>query len=233
MKTVLIDLDGTLLPIDMNEFLQEYLRLIGRYCSSLAEPQVFVKKLLDATGMMLRNNGGQTNEEVFMEHFLSALGKKREEVYPLLESFYTIEFPKLQKCVKKAASSRLVVEELAKRGWQLVLATNPLFPRQAIVERMRWAGVEDYPWLHISSYENSRSCKPNPLYYQEIIERLGLEPESCWMIGNDMEEDLVAATLGMKTYLVTDFLIQRDNVPYVPHGQGTLEDFLSFVRKEF
>jgi len=209
LKTVLFDLDGTLLQVDINDFLKEYLQSISSYCSALAQPQVFVKRLLESTEMMIRNNGLRTNEEIFMENFLPALGKEREEVYPLLESFYAKEFPLLQRCARQSEKAGQVVEEVLKRGWQIVLATNPLFPRQAILERMKWAGIEQYPWLHVTSYENCKSCKPNPLYYQEIVAQYGLKPEECWMIGNDTGEDLVASQLGLKTYLVTDFLIER------------------------
>ena len=52
------------------------------------------------------------------------------------------------------------------------------------------------------------------------------------MIGNDMGEDLVASELGMKTYLVTDYLIERKDAMYVPQGRGTLANFLDYVRKE-
>lgn len=232
MKTVLFDLDGTLLHVDIEAFLKEYLRAISTYCACLAEPQVFVQRLLEGTQRMVKNDGNKTNEEVFMESFLPALGKDREEVYPVLAKFYTEEFPLLEKHVKRAEQARLVVEEVLSRGYQIILATNPLFPKQAIVERMKWAGVDNLPWLYITSYETSKSCKPNPLYYQHILEGHGLSPEDCWMIGNDMGEDLVASQLGLKTYLVTDFLIERENAPFVPQGRGSLADLLEFVRKE-
>lgn len=233
MKTVLFDLDGTLLEVDINHFLKEYLQAISGYCTTLAQPMVFVTKLLESTELMIRNNGVKTNEEVFMESFLPALGKERGEVYPLLESFYEREFPLLQKCVRQSGKAAQVVEEVLRRGWQIILATNPLFPRQAILERMKWAGVLSYPWLHITSYENCRSCKPNLLYYQEIISRHGLNPEECWMIGNDTGEDLVASQLGLKTYLVTDFVIERQNSSFTPKARGTMEELLAYIKQEF
>ena len=232
MKTVLFDLDGTLLHVNIDDFLKEYLLSISNYCSELAQPEVFVKKLLKATELMIKNGGKLTNEEVFMQNFLPALGKEREQVVPLIESFYEKEFPLLERYVKRSENAPLVVEGVLKKGWQIILATNPLFPRQAIEERMRWAGIDGFPWLHITTYENSRSCKPNTSYYQEIVTKYGLEPENCWMIGNDVSEDLVASELGMKTYLVTDYLIERQNASYLPQGRGTLADLLGFVRKE-
>ncbi|MDX9871031.1 MAG: HAD family hydrolase [Clostridia bacterium] len=232
MKTVLFDLDGTLLHVDIEAFLKEYLQAISNYCRSLAEPQVFTQRLLESTHRMVQNDGSRTNEEVFMQSFLPAIGKRKEEVYPVLENFYTQEFPLLERYVKRADEARLVAEEVLSRGWQIILATNPLFPRKAIMERMRWAGIDQLPWLHVTSYENSKSSKPSLLYYQQILQGHGLHPEDCWMIGNDTGEDLVASQLGLKTYLVTDYLIERENASFVPQGRGSLSDLLEFVRKE-
>ena len=65
--------------------------------------------------------------------------------------------------------------------------------------------------------ERMHFCKPNPAYYQEILELLGAKAEECLMIGNDVEEDMVAATLGIKTRLVTDLLISRDQLQIEPN----------------
>ena len=38
-------------------------------------------------------------------------------------------------------------------------------------------------------------------------------PEECLMVGNDVEEDLVAGTIGVQTVLVTDCLINTKSLP--------------------
>lgn len=230
MKAVLFDLDGTLLQIEMEAFLKSYFKAIADYCAEIAEPQVFIQKLLESTEYMLCNNGEKTNEKVFMQNFLPALGKDYNEVYPVLTRFYEEEFPKLKHFGQPAAKARQVVEEFVNKGWQIILATNPLFPRQAVLERMRWAEVDDLPWLHVTSYENCCSSKPNPLYYQEIVSKCKLEPEKCWMIGNDAHEDLVASKIGLKTYLVTDYLIPREDNKYQPHGQGSMAELWDLIK---
>ena len=78
--------------------------------------------------------------------------------------------------------------------------------------------VEDFD--DITTYENSRHCKPNPAYYLEVTARMQVRPENCLMVGNDVTEDMVAERLGMRTFLVTDCLINRENrdIQTYPNG---------------
>ncbi|MBZ4653654.1 MAG: hydrolase [Peptococcaceae bacterium] len=231
-KTILFDLDGTLLPLNIDLFIEKYINAISKFCAPLVEPRAFAQALWLSTGKMLQNDGHGTNEEVFMEHFLALIKKNKEEVYPLLEKFYTQEFGKLQKYIESSSLAHSIVKKVVDRGWDIVLATNPVFPRLAIEERMRWAKIDGLPWRYITTYENSRSCKPSLRYYEEIIDKLQLDPAQCWMVGNDMEEDIVAGKLGFRTYLVTDFLIDKGKGGQVPDYQGSLQDFLVFVESD-
>lgn len=230
MKAILFDLDGTLLPLDFEQFLEAYIRSISLYCKSISYPEQFAKALLQSTDKMLDNDGGQTNEDVFMAHFLPALGMKKEEVYPLLASFYAKEFTKLQTYARPTGLAAEIVRAALGQGWKIILATNAVFPKMAIEERMRWSGVDGFPWDLITSYEDSHACKPKLAYYQEILERLGLVAEDCWMIGNDWYEDMVAARLGFKTYLVTGCEIGKRREDLQPKAYGTMSELLEFVQ---
>ena len=42
------------------------------------------------------------------------------------------------------------------------------------------------------------------------------------MVGNDVQEDMVASELGLKTYLVTDYTIDRGKSNYKIDQRGTL-----------
>lgn len=231
MKAMLFDLDGTLLPIDFGQFLSEYLKRIAAYCSGLVEPEKFTQALLAATGVMLRNQGPHSNETVFWNVFPQMLNLRREEIYPLVEKFYEEDFPQLSSYTRQTKVAPLILQEVIQRGWKIILATNPVFPLVAIKHRMDWAGVGSFPWLYITTYENSSSCKPSLMYYQQILERFSLRPENCWMVGNDTEEDLIAGSLGVNTYLVTDFLLDKGNEYPAPAGRGKLSDFLQFIRE--
>ena len=233
MKTILFDLDGTLLPIrpeNFRLFFEEYIKLISGFCAQLVNPQLFAGTLIDATRLMMRNDGSRTNEEVFMSHFLPKLNISGEVIYPLLERFYLTEFVGLKKHTDPSELSGQIVQEALDRGWQVVLATNPVFPRVAIDERMNWANIRDFPWYYVTSYEKSRACKPSLLYYQDLVEKLSLNPEECWMIGNDKDEDMVAGRLGFKTFLVTDNSIGEGNNAPQPSEQGTMRELLCYIR---
>ena len=47
-----------------------------------------------------------------------------------------------------------------------------------------------------------------------------LSPEQCLMVGNDVGEDMVAEVLGMQVFLLTDCMINKQNVDIsrYPHG---------------
>ncbi len=225
VDTLLFDLDGTLLGNDMDVFLRHYMRAVSRVVAGVVQPEAFVRQLLASTQAMVDNlDPGTTNAEAFAASFYPALGLERAEAEPLFAAFYEREFPRLREHtqIKPAACSLLDVA--VNKGYGLVLATNPVFPRAAILERMRWAGIADYPWLLITDYETMHFCKPQPGYYQEICQLTGREPEQCLMAGNDVEEDLVAGQLGMLTFLDRTQMIQRATGPSGADMEGSLED---------
>ena len=52
------------------------------------------------------------------------------------------------------------------------------------------------------------------------------------MVGNDVNEDMIASKLGMKVFLVTDCLINADNkdISIYPHGNfDDLERYLQQI----
>lgn len=85
------------------------------------------------------------------------------------------------------------MRELKRRGFGVALATNPIFPSVATESRIRWAGLEPEEFALYTTYENTAYCKPNPAYYRDVAQRLGVDPAACLMVGNDVTEDMVAA----------------------------------------
>lgn len=231
LKTILFDLDGTLLPMDLDLFLAKYFGGLSKSCSHIIEPQVLQKNLWAATEAMIRDSRpDKTNQEVFWEDFVPRFDLTEEELMPIFEKFYDNSFGELISCTNPTPLSREVCETLVAKGYQLVLATNPIFPDVATSQRMAWAGIKDIPWALVTTYENCHFCKPNPNYYREILERIGAKPEETLMVGNDTREDLVAGKLGIKTYLVTDYLINHGNSDYKTDFEGRLEDFVKFAK---
>ena len=112
------------------------------------------------------------------------------------------------------------VEFLKANGVRRVLATNPIFPAVATRARIGWAGLRPEDFAYITTYENSRHCKPNPAYFADILAEIGCGPEECLVVGNDAEEDLAAAKLGVPVFLLTPCLINPKARPLddIPHG---------------
>lgn len=232
-KAVFFDLDGTLLPFDLHEFIKEYFHRLATDFSQLYPPKTFQGYVQQATKAMVKDNRKDvTNQQVFLETFLPLVNHSEEEIMSLFEQFYSSTFNDLKQCTFPTPMARQVVSVLAEKGYRLVLATNPLFPEIATRARMEWANIADLPWELVTSYENSHFCKPNPAYYTEILEKTGLQPSEVMHVGNDPLEDLVAGQLGIKTYLVTDWLVPRES-KYQPDARGTMTDFYQSVNNNF
>lgn len=117
------------------------------------------------------------------------------------------------------------------RGLRVALATNPLFPAIATQARIRWTGLQPEEFEFFTTYENIGWCKPNPDYYREVLRRAGLQGEDCLMVGNDVGEDMVAAELGMKVFLLTDCLINKSGEDISVYPNGSFEELKTYVSR--
>lgn len=206
LKAVLFDLDDTLLHNNMDTFLPRYFRLLTRKMAPLIPPQKLIESIMASTErMMAPDHPDRTNEEVFWADFEQRVGIPREKLKPLFEDFYAGEYRRLREIVKPKPEAREIISCALDLGMQVVIATNPLFPRVAVEERMRWAGIEDLPFALVTTLENMHYCKPHPQYYQEVLEKIGRRPEECLMVGNSVEDDIVPAKrAGLLTYCVVE-----------------------------
>jgi FMN phosphatase YigB (HAD superfamily) len=232
LDTILFDLDGTLLPLDMERFTAIYFGEMGKLFTDLIDPKLLAKHIWAATGVMVENTEYRTNETVFMEHFGTLVAGEFQNYRQKFDRFYDEGFLKTREAVMPNPAIPAAVALLTEKGYRLVVATNPLFPEKAIYHRIRWAGFEPSDFAYISSYEQNHYCKPQPHFYREVLQTIGKRADQCLMVGNDVQEDLVAATLGIATFLVTDHLIHRTAGP-IEHAdfQGNYQDFLEFVKQ--
>ena len=170
MKAVLFDLDGTLLPMDQDEFVKAYFGLLAKRLAPLGyEPGKLQKVFWAGVGAMVKNDGSCTNEEAFWKVFLAAYGEDALKDKPYIDEFYKNEFNKVQAVCGYAISAKAVIEQVKEKGYVCILATNPLFPHTATENRIRWAGLQPEDFVLYTTYENCHYCKPNPKYYEEIL----------------------------------------------------------------
>jgi HAD superfamily hydrolase (TIGR01549 family) len=126
----------------------------------------------------------------------------------LLLGFYQNEFHDAKAATAPSHIAKDIVEKVKQAGHKVILATNPIFPREAVLSRLSWIDLTQDDFDYITTYEISHYCKPNPDYYKEILENCNLQPAECVMIGNDVKEDIVpASSLQIPTYLVKDYQI--------------------------
>ncbi len=221
ITTVFFDLDGTLLPMDQDLFIHTYLSGLCKKLAPLGyDPKAVAAAIWQGTAAMVKNDGSRTNEEVFWQDFCGIFGEKARQDAPVFEDFYRNEFQQVAQVCGFAPQARELIHWLKSRGLRLVLATNPLFPAIATHSRVRWAGLQPEDFAHITTYENACRCKPDPLYYQEILDKLELRAEECVMVGNDATEDVAAMQAGLPVFLLTDCLIQKEGVSidHLPRG---------------
>jgi len=230
IKSLLFDLDGTLLPVDTDYFVEVYLKCLSKTMLKWMEPDYFVNKLMSSTFATINNlDPTKTNQEVFWEHFSKDLPYDVRELIPVFDNFYDLEFPKLSSIIAKNHLPAAILETVNKKGYEIVIATSPIFPEKAILERLNWINAKEFPYKLITTYENMHFTKPHIEYYEEIMALIGRKPKECLMIGNDVDEDMIAGRLGMKTFLVTDFVLNRKNKAIDADYSGSLKDLYYFV----
>ena len=215
--------------MDQEVFVKAYLGYLATYLAPHGyDPKAVVSGLWAGTEAMVKNDGNATNEAVFWNVFCNFCGEKSRQDEPLFRTFYETRFQDVKNSCGFNPQAAETIRTLKEKGYRLVLATNPLFPAIATESRIRWAGLEPGDFEIYTTYENSRHCKPNLDYYRDILETIGEEPAACLMVGNDAGEDMIAAKLGMKVFLLTDSLIDR-GLDISKYPQGSFDQLLAYI----
>ena len=231
IDTICFDLDGTLLPMEVNEFIQHYFKsLTKKMIKSGYDADNVIRALNAATKHMVENDSEETNEQVFWKYFEKYSQIKRETIEPTFFDYYQNDFNSLEEKVEKSPNMIEVVKELKMRNFRLILTTNPLFPKVAVENRVRWAGLDPNDFDYITSFENSHACKPSMKYYYEVIKNAQINIENTMMIGNDSLEDGIIENCGIPLYLVTDYLIHRSDDELKSRWFGTSSELLEFIK---
>ena len=230
IKTVMFDLDGTLLPMDQDQFTKYYFGLLAKKLAPYGyDAEQLISGIWAGTAAMVKNDGSCTNEEAFWKKFSALMGEKVVEDKPLFEEFYRVEFQGARASCGFAPQAAGLVAKLKAAGYRVLLATNPIFPAIATENRIRWAGLEPEDFELYTTYENSCHCKPNPDYYRDILDRLALDPAECLMVGNDATEDTAAELTGMQVFLLTDCLINKENKDLSRWPHGGFDELEKFI----
>jgi FMN phosphatase YigB (HAD superfamily) len=204
IKYLLFDLDGTLLHFDLDEFVAGYLTMIREEFKSYPWHENVAEWILKGTDLMLNNNGSQKNQAVFLDYFTKKSGLSAEKVWAKFMSFYEQKFDDLQTISQQDEGAIDTIEKARECGYQLILATQPIFPEIAIKKRLAWAGLDHIPFLLITDIKKMSACKPAELYFEELMTYIGAKSSECLMIGNDPVTDMAAVKKDILTFFITD-----------------------------
>ena len=229
-EAILFDLDGTLLGIDTDDFTQHYIKLLVSYMAPFGyDPHEFVPTMWNGVQAMVQNDGTKANIDRFYDVFRKVYGQKAEDDIDIIIDFYKNDFDKLKMNVDRLDYAKELVQLARKHSKHVILATNPFFPKEALITKLNWLGLTMEDFDLVTHYENSSFCKPNPKYYETILKQFNLQPHQCLMVGNDVQED-IEASVGLNHFLITNYIIHRKDEPLtMPHGD--IEDFKSYLKR--
>ena len=230
ISTVLFDLYGTLLPMEQDTFIKAYFGGLARKLIPHGyEKDTLFGAIWAGTQAMVKNTGEKKNEDIFWDTFSGILGEQTREDIALFDEFYANDFRHVQSSCGYTPKAAEVIRLLKEKGYRVALATNPLFPATATEQRITWAGLSPNDFELYTTYENSNYCKPNPDYYRDVMKKLGVSPEECLMVGNDVGEDMIAETLGAKVFLLTDHIINKENKDISVYPNGSFDALLHYI----
>jgi FMN phosphatase YigB (HAD superfamily) len=222
---ILFDLDDTLLQTNMGAFLPAYFESLGQHMAHLVNPEALRNQLVQAVRAMESNQDpGLPLKTVFDQHFYAPLGATEDEWRQVLDAFYKTKFPRLNAIVNRRPEALNLIHWCKEKGLDMAIATNPLFPRTATLQRMAWAGLDPKDFIFVSTYEGFHFTKPNLSYYAEAIGRLGWPEGPIPMIGDNLTHDL----LPMKQMGHPTFWIQPEDTES-QQLTGDLKDVKAFL----
>ena len=238
MNTVLFDLDGTVLPMDMKEFLDTYIKLLKDYVASSGyDGEAVIKSVWAGFYAVVKNDGMLTNEELFWKVFMETIketypdadNKFKRKMEKTCNKFYSSTFSMVRYITKPSQDCFDAIMMLKEKGYNLVLATAPVFPQVATYERLSWTGLRPEDFSYITTYENCCYTKPNLKYYEHLLKVIDKDPGDCLMVGNDVKEDMCASELGIDVFLLDEYILNDDNLSIEPYKSGNWSLFKEYV----
>jgi FMN phosphatase YigB (HAD superfamily) len=231
-RAVLFDLDGTLLQVEMDSFIPAYVEGLASHFSDVTSRRQFADAMVRATFALLRGSDDKrTNQHLFLQMLEQQVGIAPTMFAERFARYANDGMHGLKPLIEPLELARELLSLCFARDWKVIIATNPVFPRALVDARLRWGGLDDFPYHLVTSYENTRFCKPHPGYFLDILESFDLRADECVMVGNDTEHDLAAGRVGIPTYLVDTWLVDRLGNGYHYDYRGDHASLLAFLKE--
>lgn len=227
LTTLLFDLDGTLVTLQRRGLELRFMLRAFRRFSPAIPPWKFRRAFWQAANRLQVHETDMTNYQVFLETLGAHSRVDQAALDGLVREFLTHDFGHLSDRFAPIAGARETLELARRLDYRVVLATNPVWPLDAVRVRLRAGGLADFSFDFISHSEVMTCCKPNPRYYRELLDRLRVCGEECLMIGNDPRKDLPAKDANIGT-----FLIGTHRPDPRMDASGTLADLRAWISRE-
>lgn len=231
IKCVLFDLDNTLLPTEKNKFFEEYVKMFADLFPLNIAKERIANSILKSALAMPKNDGTQTNEMLFWNTLTDELGDEVLQYKKDMEVFHATRYAELFKYTRPNNSAKNVIQSLKEHNYRLILATDPMSPKDAQILRTKQAGLDPNDFELITSYEDFHYCKPNLNYFREILTRQNLTPQECIMVGDEIVSDMSASALGLSVFLITSNNDNYSASDLAKYPNGSLTDLCDYLTK--
>ncbi len=190
LKAIIFDLDGTLYksPEVYQQFAEAAYHTYAKIKNTTKEK---AKEILEKKREELRKiRGFPVPYTLALIEFGISIEKWHEE---------NIAFFDAGAFLKPDTELKQVLQKLKQKYIIAVLTNNNKIQTDRILGALDIKDLFDY----IFTYESFKLIKPNPEIFRNVVNKLGLKPDECLMVGDRYDVDLVPAKeIGMKIYEV-------------------------------
>ena len=117
IRAILFDLDGTLLPLEQDVFVNTYFAALVKATAQRGyDPHQIIKAIHLGTQAMVQNQGGKTNEAVLVDILVSVLGKNILQDLDLFDGFYEGEFQQIKHICGFNPQAKATIDVLKTKG---------------------------------------------------------------------------------------------------------------------
>ena len=140
MKNFLFDMDGTLLPMDLNYFGKLYFgALIKWFDARGLDGKAYFDAMMKSVEAIYKGDGSKTNAQKYWECFTALTGVGEDEGNELFNAFYASDFVAAKQSCSYSSDMVETVRILQRAGITPYLTTNAIVPLTAIQVRLAWA----------------------------------------------------------------------------------------------
>lgn len=204
VRTLLVDLDGTLLasydPLVRIEFIIRTLWRVRKHGGL----RVAVRSLKAVTQALEHPQASERhllNAERGARAFARETGLALEQADRVLRDEVGAVFPRLERYFFPVPGARDFIR-WAQPRYRMILATNPVWPIEQVLLRLKWAGIDPGVFASITHSGRMHACKPSETYYSELLEQEGLAAHECALVGDDVRKDLPATRVGISVFIL-------------------------------